>query len=464
MGHPGTRLVSNQYGGRGEAMRPARYNSAIPAVHWSTVNRALRLEFSRVFWLFFVIFTIALPVRAADWNTPEQQLARKIVAVTGPGTAAITIENRSTLGRRDVDIIQNGLRAALESAGVRFVKSEQAAATLAISLSENPTSYVWVAQIRQAAGESSVVMVSSPRAEAAVSARDNVPLSLRKTLLWSQETPILDLAVLEESGAPTHIAVLDADDVSLYRLQNGKWQQEQVLSITHARPWPRDLRGRLIAAKDHLLDVYLPGVSCRTTGSPPTLSCKDSDDPWPLVSGTQNGSDLSVFPSAGLGNGASTVVPQTRAFFASTRNFFTGALTPAVGKFATVSKFYSAALLPREKYTLWLFATTDGQTHLVDGVSDQAARLGWGSDLTSVKTSCGAGWQVLATGNGQGSDLVRAYELPDRDPMAVSAPIDFPGPVTALWTESRGDTAIAVTNDRETGSYEAFRLAMVCTQ
>ena len=84
------------------------------------------------------------------------------------------------------------------------------------------------------------------------------------------------------------------------------------------------------------------------------------------------------------------------AFFAPTRNFFTGALTPGVGKFTTVPKFYSAALLPREKYTLWLFAAIDGQVHMVDGVSDQAARLGWGSDLTSVKTACGAGWQVLA--------------------------------------------------------------------
>ena len=51
------------------------------------------------------------------------------------------------------------------------------------------------------------------------------------------------------------------------------------------------------------------------------------------------------------------------AFFAPTRNFFTGVLTPGVGKFRTVSKFYSAALLPREKYLLWLFAATDGQVH-----------------------------------------------------------------------------------------------------
>jgi hypothetical protein len=153
------------------------------------------------------------------------------------------------------------------------------------------------------------------------------------------------------------------------------------------------------------------------------------------------------------------------AFFASTRNFFTGALTPGVGKITTVSKFYSAAWLPREKYVLWLFASTDGRVHLIDGMNDQVVKIGWGSDVASVKTSCGAGWQVLATAAAEGSeDSVRAYEFSDRDPVAVSAAVEFTGAVTALWTEARGDTAIAVVRNRETGSYEAFRLAVACSQ
>ena len=358
------------------------------------------------------------------------------------------------------------MKAALEGVGVRYVKAEQAASSVTISLSENATSYVWVAEIRRSVGEAAIVMVSMARPEGSSAARDSVPLSLRKTALWTQEDRILDIAVLEENAAPSRIAVLDGEKVSLYRMQGGKWQLEQALSIVHARPWPRDLRGRLMPARDHLLDVYLPGVSCRSTsGSPLTLNCRESDDPWPLVSGALNGGAMSVFPSAGLGNGASTVVPQIGAFFAPTRNFFTGALAPGVGKVATVAKFYSAALLPRDKYTLWLFAATDGQVHLVDGVSEQAAKLGWGSDLASVKTSCGAGWQVLATSSGdQEEDTVRAYEFPDRDPVAVSAALDFPGAITALWTEAKGDTAIAVAKNHETGSYEAFRLALACSQ
>jgi hypothetical protein len=84
-----------------------------------------------------------------------------------------------------------------------------------------------------------------------------------------------------------------------------------------------------------------------------------------------------------------------------------------------------------------------------------------------VKTACGAGWQVLATSSGEGSgDSVRAYEFPDRDPVAVSAALDFAGAgvITALWTEAKADTAIAIVRNRETGSYEAFRLAIACSQ
>jgi hypothetical protein len=425
-------------------MGGAVYNSGIPNVRANSMCHLVSLaHILRVVARFsFVLLGLAIAAGAVDWNEPEQQLARKIVAVTGPGAVALTVENRSSLNKRDNEIVQNGLRSALEAAGIRYVNAEQAAATVAIFLSENSAAYVWVAEIRQGAGETAVVMVSAPRPAGVTAAHESVPLRLRKLELWTQADPILDVAVLEENPAPTHIAVLDAERVALYRLQAGKWQQEQALGIVHARPWPRDLRGRLIPAKDHLLDVYLPGVICRSGAAAP----------------------LSSFPGAGS---TAVAVSPLGAFFAPTRNFFTGALTPGIGKFTTVSKFYSAAFLPRSKYLLWIFAATDGLVHMIDGINDQAVRFDWGSDLTSLKTSCGAGWQVLATSPAEGTeDSVRAYEFPDRDPVAVSAPMDFlgSGVVTTLWTEAKGDTAIAVVKNQETGNYEAFRLAVVCSQ
>ena len=104
---------------------------------------------------------------AGDWNVPAQQLARKIVAVTGPGAVAVTVENRSSLSKKDLDTISSLLHVELKAAGARPATPEQSAATAMVTLSENPQSYVWVAEIHQGAGESAVVMVSMPRRDLA---------------------------------------------------------------------------------------------------------------------------------------------------------------------------------------------------------------------------------------------------------------------------------------------------------
>jgi len=472
-------------------MQNAVYNSPIRKM----VNPASRAAhgFRVVLLLFPIVLSFILDARAADSTAAEQQLAGKIAAVTGPGAVVLSVENRSSLGKKETDAVSGRLRVALESLGVRSVNPNQAAATVAISLSENPTAYVWVAEIRLGAGESSIAMVSFPRAEGPSFAHESMStaLTLRKIPLWAQEDRILDIAVLDEdpppNPGPKHIAVLDPEKVSLYRLQGGKWQQEQALSVSHSRPWPRDLRGRLVPARDHLLDVYLPGVLCHLSAALPlVLTCRESDDPWPLGRGLSPGTETSVnssfsaTPGPATPGGTASVASSLSAFFAPTRNFFTGALAPGVGKFRTVPKFYSAAPLPRDKYVLWLFASVDGQLHLLDGITDQVARLDWGSDIASIRTSCGSGWQVLATSSANAAsasiasansasannagDSVRAYEFADRAPVAVSAPVDFAGEITALWTETKGDTALVVVRNQEAGNYEAFRLATACSQ
>jgi hypothetical protein len=380
---------------------------------------------------------------AADWAAPVEELARKIVGITGPGVVSVNIMNRSALTQKDRDQISRSLRTQLESLGVKVAKPEQAAGTVEISLSENLESYVWVAEVRQNASDFTVVMVSAPRTDSPVFAREAAPLVIRKVPLWSQALRILDVAVLEQGASLSHIAVLDPEKIAIYRLADGRWQQQQILALSHDRPWPRDLRGRLVVEPDHLLDAYLPGVFCQSSRTAPlSLACHDSDDPWPLSS------------QFALGG-----------FFTGNRNFFTGVLSPGIGKQISTAKFYSAAPIPRQNYTLWLFVSIDGQVHMLDGLTDLPVRLGWGTDLASVKSSCASGWQVLATSGGDNAtDSVQAYEFPDRDPVAVGPAVDFPGGITALWTESAGTTALAVAHNTETGNYEAYRLAVVCGQ
>jgi len=198
---------------------------------------------------------------AEDWTTPEQELAKKIAALTGPGAIAIAVANQSSLGQKDVDQISNGFRSRLEAFGVRAVKEEQAAASVKVTLSENLENYLWVAEIRQGAGDLSVVMVSIPHGEVGAFVRDPAARVIRKVQLWAQEQRILDVAVFEEGSAPSHIAVLDPDKVRLYRAVEGRWRQEQELAIAHTHLWPRDMRGRLVLRQDHLFDDTAIGTS-----------------------------------------------------------------------------------------------------------------------------------------------------------------------------------------------------------
>jgi len=420
-------------------MHHAVYNSRIAGMLTPSSPRRVRSVF------ILPILLLAATASGQSWTGAEEQLATKIVAVTGPRTMAVEVVNRSSLNAASADDIRRGLLTELASKGARFITAEQAAARVRVSLSEDLQSYVWVAEIRLSASENSVVMTSLPRPATPVVEPQAWPMALHKTPLWLQPERILDVVVLE--GNPARLLVLDSKSVTAYRLQDGRWQAEQTLPITHSKPWPRDLRGRLALRKDHLFDTYLPGVFCRSAaGGSVAMTCYEGDgdgtNSWPL------GSDL-----VGL-----------NASFTPLRNFFSGALSAPLGKQASAPPFYSAAGLQRDKDTWWLFATVDGRLHLLDGSTDQAvASPGWGSDIASVRNGCGTGWQVLATGAGDGpNDSIRAFEFPARDPVAVSAPLEISGRVTALWTESGGSSAVAVVRNSDTGGYEAFRLTVTC--
>ncbi len=205
------------------------------------------------------------------------------------------------------------------------------------------------------------------------------------------------------------------------------------------------MRGRLLLRRDHLFDVYLPGTFCRSSSAAPlTIACIDTDDPWPLTSYDDG----------------------PRGFFAAVRNFFTGGLSPGIGKIANVPSFYSAAEFPRPGYKLWAFAAVDGSLHLVDGMTDLKVRgpkSKWGSDIAAVHSGCGSGTQLLVSEAGTPErDSLRAFEIPDRDPVAASSALEFDGQIVALWPETAGNSATAVVKRKDSGWYEAYRVSMSC--
>jgi hypothetical protein len=436
-----------------------RYNQPIPdmrARESSRTSSGLRLG-----WLTsFLLAVIFLPssLCASGLGDTARQLAHKIAVATGPGAVTLEVVNRSSLDEKSVREVRNALEAQLQSEGVHAVKTEQAMGTVEVVLSESLREYVWTAEILIGSDETKVALVSLPRAAAGTPFTAALPMVLKTTFLFAQEQPILDAALVEMPGG-SRLLVLDGDRVAIYRQQAANragpnparaWELETSLPIAHSRAFPRDLRGRLLLRRDHLFDVYLPGTFCRSTANavaPLTILCSDSDDPWPLA------------PDDG----------SVRAFFAASRNFFTGALSPGIGKVSNVPSFYSAAAIPRSGYTLWAFAAVDGSLHLVDGMTDQAIRGGkWGSDPAAVHSSCGTGTQLLVSESGDLAsgkserDGLSAFEIPDRDPVAASSAVEFDGRIVALWSETSGTSATAIVRRNNMGWYEAYSISISC--
>ena len=438
--------------GTGErAITPESRHSMKNTSHIPRYNRAIRqmqarmpggLRLGRL--ASFLLASVLLPSYLAGSNLSDaaRQMAHKIGLATGPGAIALEVTNKSSLDDKSVREIRTALDEQLRVEGVRTVNTDQAVGTVRVTLSESLREYVWAAEITIGSDEKKVALVSLPRMESGGAAATAMPVVLKNTSLFAQEQPMLDAALIDMTGG-ARLLVLGERDVTMYRQQSGRWERELELPIANTRSLPRDPRGRLLLRRDHLFDVYLPGTFCRSGAATPlTLVCNESDDPWPLTP-----DDNSV-----------------RAFFAPTRNFFTGALSPGIGKIAAVPSFYSAAPLPRSSYTLWVLSSVDGSVHLIDGFTDQAVRgLRWGSDLAALRSSCGSGTQILAADSGDSPrDSLRAFEISDREPVAVSSAIDSDGRIVALWPETNGANAMAIVKREDTGWYEANRISIAC--
>ena len=407
----------------------------------------------RLGWLTSCLLAILLPslLFASSLADAGRSLAGKIANTSGPGAFTIEIVNRSSLDDKSVREVRSALEAELRVNGVHNGKTEQSLGAIDVTLSESLRDYVWTAEIAIGSGPRKVVLVSLPRSSTGAHFTAALPVVLKTSLIFAQAQPVLDIATVDMPGG-SRLLVLNNSALEIYRQQSanpsGRWELEASLPITHSRTFPRDLRGRLVFRRDHLFDIYLPGTFCRSSSwssnaaTPLTMACNDSDDPWPL-----------------------TPVDNTvHAFFAASRNFFTGALSPAIGSISNVPSFYSVAALPRSGYTLWAFAAVDGSLDFVDGITDQTIRgANWGSDLAAVRSSCGTGAQLLATESGDTErDGVRAFEVPDRDPVAVSSAVEFDGRIVALWPEPTTGGAVAIVKRKDTGWYESYRIQVSC--
>jgi hypothetical protein len=115
----------------------------------------------------------------------------------------------------------------------------------------------------------------------------------------------------------------------------------------------------------------------------------------------------------------------------------------------------------------------DGLARLYEESADPVSVFsGWGSEIASIHSGCGHGWQLLVTGKGDWThaDTIQAVEIHERQAQPVSSPIELAGAVIALHSPgarivdeaSANAGAIAIARNLQTGRYEAYRLSISC--
>jgi hypothetical protein len=388
-----------------------------------------------------MVLALATAAEASGkWDTQVTELAHKIAAAAGPGTATLELRNESSLPSEQVTAIRYSLEQRLRAEGILIRPEHEASVGIRVTLSENRRGRLWIAEVQQGT-ETRVTMLEIPEERAADKAASGPPMRLEASLLLSSSEPLLDAQLVH---APQEmLAALTTHSVMLFQRQGSHWEPLRELPITLQVAMPLDPRGRIVPVSGHPFDVYLPGGNCaaeRDSSGAVALRCISSDDPWPL--GEQS------------------------AYFNSGRNYFAGMLTPGIGRMPP--PFFSAAMLPRTKYALWIFAGVDGRVTASDGTNQLqlgGAALAWSSDIAAVRTECGSSTQLLSSeGNDDpSSDSLQAFEIADREPAPASIPLKFSGSITALWSQPGSSTATAIVHSAR-GGYDAYSITLACNQ
>jgi hypothetical protein len=334
----------------------------------------------------------------------------------------------------DVNAAHAVLERELQGLGVTLAAQSEVGVEVVVTLSESLEDSVWVAEIRRTDGPQTVMEVR-PKPPAMAAAPS---LSIDKKPLLESDQQILDLAPMSREWL-----VLDSEGVSVYENAASGWQRKLAVRLPAPRPWPRDVRGRLMVQGD-AYQAYLPGLTCHGNAAGGlSISCRD-ESLWPVGAG-----------------------PGMLGFaqFTPSRNFFDGRIVTSTGGQKTLPAFFSAASVENRGDRMWALAGTDMRTHLYNATLENAgAWTGWGSDVAGIGSECGERSQVLVTASrdGAATDSVTAYEIVGGAPQPAGEAVAFPGPVTALWPATERGVAFAVSRDLKSGRYATFRLAITC--
>ncbi len=341
-------------------------------------------------------------MRAATLNEAAHDLAAQIAAAL-PAHAGVSIayENLSSLTAMETARIQGLMDVELKQQGIASTAGGQ---QLTIDVSENNRGYLLLAQIALPSGTR--VLIAPWSKEATPGTPEIARVALFKNLVIAQPAPVLDFLL----PSPSQLIVLEPGRAVNYSLTGTRWAIDRFTEVTLERPLPRDARGRLIYANG-LAEIHLA----------------DRAAPWPLAEQTVR--------------------------WVPGRNYLTG---------PDASPFFTTAFSNNRNAR----AELDGRVHVYDATGNPLAVIdSWGSDLAAIAGSCGRSFVVASSNSDRDQpDRLQAYDLTDQGAVAMGGPVTFPGRITALWPSETGGQLSVVAHNPGTGQYEAYRVALTCSQ
>ncbi|MGB8473976.1 MAG: hypothetical protein WCE61_07840 [Candidatus Acidiferrum sp.] len=305
-----------------------------------------------------------------------------------------------------------------------------AAVKIVVSVTQDPTEYLGVVQIQRKENTEMVMGALGPL-NGPAAPEPAFRLTLHREFLFSQDSPILD--VLLPSGGK-HAEALGAQQILSYDWQGNEWVKTGSEHLPINQPPARGERGFLFQDVDSQ-SAYFSHELCRDSSlDAKGWSCETYADQTPV---------RGISPAAMAGK---RMVP-----------------------------WFSAAQVETEGKPEVVVTGQDGQARLYeDGPEPTATFSNWGTEIASVYSGCGSGWQLLVTGKGDWTkpDEIQAVDIQDRRAQTVSDPMAFPGPVVVLhtpWTRitpnaAANGEAVAVDRNLQTGRYEAYLLTISCSR
>jgi hypothetical protein len=384
-----------------------------------------------------------------------REFAGKIASSAAPSRSiSLSLKNLSSISAAEAGLIEQQLREDLAARGFRIVGADPAETSVDVSLSENVDGFLWVATIRNAAASKVVILKPIGGKNPDENAARVAPV-LRRSVLLRQREPILDFAqTLAPSGGA--LLLLEQEQVTILQRSGNEWLASGSAPVRHSQPWPRDLRGHIISSGDGF-QAYLPGLRCAVALIPSlTTNCEDS--------GSATWSDGNLNES-----------------FVTGRNYLSLSMANVNGPGIELPSSYSIAFSGSAADSFHLMMTgIDGvqrtlvqqpvvqqslvRQSLANGTIVALPPVRWGDDIASIAPDCGTDWDIVASASGDWTqkDRLQVYEVAGMNAVPLGDAIEFPGPITALWSFEQGKLLRVVSRNLETGMYEASIVSISC--